>query len=310
MATLKELASRPSPLASGHRACAGCPAPTVVRQILMASKYPVVVTCATGCLEVVTTIYPYTAWRVPFMHSAFENSAATISGIETAYRALKKQGKIEEEIRFIAFGGDGGTYDIGLQALSGALERGHRFLYVCYNNEAYMNTGIQRSSATPLCAHTTTAPAGKAIPGKPQWRKDLTEIVAAHRIPYVAQAAPSHWRDLMKKVEKALEVDGPAFLNVFTPCPRGWRYEPSKSIEIARLAVETHYWPLYEVENGRYRITHRPKEKKPIEEWLFAQGRFAHLRRPENKEFVRKIQEFVDANWAYLERMEKMTAEG
>jgi len=309
MATLKEMAAKPSPLASGHRACAGCPAPTVVRQVLMASEHPVVVTCATGCLEVVTTIYPYTAWRVPFMHSAFENAAATISGIETAYRALKKQGKMDRDIRFIAFGGDGGTYDIGLQALSGALERGHRFLYVCYNNEAYMNTGIQRSSATPMFANTTTAPAGKAVPGKPQWRKDLTEIVVAHNIPYAAQASVSHWRDLMRKVQKALEVDGPAFINVLSPCPRGWRHDPSKSVEIARLAVQTCYWPLYEVENGRYKITVKPKEKKPVSEWLFMQGRFAHLKKPEAQNAVEEIQKFVDKKWAWLERMEKMGME-
>lgn len=309
MAKLKEIISKESPLAPGHRACAGCPAPTVVRQILLASKYPVVVSCATGCLEVVTTIYPYTSWRVPFMHSAFENVAATISGIETAYRFFKKQGKIKKEIRFIAFGGDGGTYDIGLQSLSGALERGHRFLYVCYNNEAYMNTGIQRSSATPLCSNTTTAPAGRMIPGKPQWRKDLTEIVVAHNIPFVAQASPSHWQDLMRKVEKALEMEGPSFINVFTPCPRGWRHDPSKSIEIARLAVDTCYWPLYEVEHGRYRITYRPKEKKPVEDWLFMQGRFAHLKEPRNREYVGEIKRFVEDKWQWLQKMERLTVE-
>jgi len=300
MATVKELVKRKELLAPGHRACAGCAAPTVLRLILKATETPVVVTSATGCMEVVTTIYPYTAWRCPFIHSAFENSAATISGIETAYRAHKKRGRLDRDIKFIAIGGDGGTYDIGLQALSGAVERGHNFVYVCYNNEAYMNTGIQRSGATPFRAHTSTAPAGKVIPGKSQQRKDMTEIMVAHGIPYAAQASPGHWRDLVKKMEKALAVDGPAFLNVLAPCPRGWRHDTSKSIEMARLAVETCYWPLYEVEDGVYRVTQKPKEKRPVSEWLFAQGRFAHLKKPENAGFVQEIQEFVDRKWAYL----------
>ncbi len=211
MANIKELSEKiPERLSPGHRLCAGCGASIAVRQVLMGTEDPVVVVSATGCLEVATTIYPYTAWNVPFMHNAFENAASTISGIETAYRALKKKGKIKKEIKFIAFGGDGGTYDIGLQALSGALERGHNFVYVCYDNEAYMNTGIQRSSATPYGASTTTAPAGKAVPGKVQFRKDLTAIVAAHRIPYAAQATISNWNDLVTKSQKAFSAEGPA----------------------------------------------------------------------------------------------------
>ena len=197
MASIKELSKQPERLSGGHRLCAGCGASIAVRMIFMATKDPVVVGAATGCLEVATTIFPYTAWKVPFIHNAFENVAATMSGVETAYRALKKKGKIKKEIKFVAFGGDGGTYDIGLQSLSGMLERGHNVLYVCYNNEAYMNTGIQRSSATPCGASTTTAPAGKVIPGKPQMRKDLTAIIAAHNIPYAAQATISHWNDLI-----------------------------------------------------------------------------------------------------------------
>jgi pyruvate ferredoxin oxidoreductase beta subunit len=187
--TLKDIAAKEDRLGPGHRMCAGCGAPIIVRQILNAIEEPVVVANATGCLEVATTIYPYTAWRVPWIHSAFENAAATIAGVEAMYRSLVRQGKIEDRnIKFLAFGGDGGTYDIGLQALSGALERGHNFLYICYDNQGYMNTGIQRSSATPHGAATTTSPAGTVIPGKPQFRKDLTAIVAAHDIPYAAQA--------------------------------------------------------------------------------------------------------------------------
>jgi pyruvate ferredoxin oxidoreductase beta subunit len=198
--TPKELAKRPERLAPGHRLCAGCGASIVVRQMLAAIDDPVVIANATGCLEVGTTIYPYTAWRVPWIHNAFENAASTISGVEAAYRSMVRQGKIpEQDVKFLAFAGDGGTYDIGIQALSGAVERGHQFLYVCYDNGAYMNTGIQRSSATPFGANTTTSPAGKVIPGKKQFRKDLTAIMAAHGIPYVAQGGGLWWAGLYER---------------------------------------------------------------------------------------------------------------
>ncbi len=296
MPSLKDLSKKEDLLSSGHRLCPGCGAPIIVRQVLLTSDTPVVVCCPTGCLEVATTIYPYTAWKVPFIHNAFENAASTICGVESAYRSLKKQGKIDREIRFIAFGGDGGTYDIGLQAISGALERGHRFLYICYDNEAYMNTGIQRSSASPRGAFTTTSPPGKAIPeGKTEFRKDLTKIIAAHNIPYVAQASPGHYNDLMKKVQKALNANGPSFINILSPCPRGWRYPADQTIEIAKLAVLTGFWPLYEIENGKYRITYKPrKKKKPLKDFLVAQGRFKHLFRDENKGILEELQREVD----------------
>jgi len=272
--------------------------------MLAAIDEPVVLSNATGCLEVATTIYPYTAWRVPWIHNAFENAASTISGVEAAYRSMVRQGKIpEQDVKFIAFGGDGGTYDIGLQALSGAVERGHQFLYVCYDNGAYMNTGIQRSSATPLGAHTTTSPAGKVIPGKQQFRKDLTAIMAAHGIPYVAQAAPSQWRDLMKKTRKAVNCGGPAFMNVLSSCNRGWRHGTDETVEITQLAVDTCYWPLYEVEEGVWRLTYKPREKLPVEEWLKRQGRFRHLFRPENRHLIDRLQEEVDRRWERLLRL-------
>jgi pyruvate ferredoxin oxidoreductase beta subunit len=262
---------------------------------------PVVLTNATGCLEVATTIYPYTAWRVPWMHNAFENSASTMAGIEAAYRSMVRQGKIEEQnTKFIAFGGDGGTYDIGLQALSGAVERGHQFLYVCYDNGAYMNTGIQRSSATPFGAHTTTSPAGSVVPGKRQFRKDLTRIMAAHDIPYVAQAAPSKWRDLMEKTRKAVDCGGPAFMNVLSSCNRGWRHATETTIELTQLAVDTCYWPLYEVENGEWKLSYRPRQKPPVEEWLKRQGRFRHLFKPQNRHMIGQLQDEVDRRWEEL----------
>lgn len=301
MANLKQLSELEGFFTPGHRMCAGCVAPVVVRQVAMAAgDTPVVVANATGCLEVASTIFPYTAWRCSWIHNAFENTAATLSGVETAYRALKKQGKINKDIKFIAFGGDGGTYDIGLQSLSGAMERGHNMVYICYDNGAYMNTGIQRSSATPQFADTTTSPAGKVIPGKVQWRKDLAAIMAAHNIPYVAQVAPSHFNDLIAKVQKALAVDGPAFINALAPCPRGWRYDTREGIEMTRLAVETCYWPLYEVENGEWRLTYKPREKKPLVEWLKKQGRFRHLFTEENKPLLEEFQRRVDQEWEKL----------
>jgi len=298
--TLKELSKKQDLLTGGHRLCAGCGAPIVVRQILLAAEDPVIVTSATGCLEVATTIYPFTAWRVPFFHSAFENSAATATGIEAMYQSLKKQGKMDRKIRFIAFGGDGGTYDIGLQSLSGALERGHDFTYICYDNGAYMNTGIQRSSSTPMGAATTTSPAGKVIPGKMQKRKNLSKIVEAHDIPYMAQASPSQWRDLMQKVRKALNTEGPSFLNIVAPCNRGWRSALDGAIRESQLAVETCFWPLYEVENGKTKVTYKPKEKKPLEEWLKIQGRFKHLFKPKNEWIIQEMQEQVDKEWEAL----------
>ncbi|MGQ9472904.1 MAG: thiamine pyrophosphate-dependent enzyme [Candidatus Caldatribacteriaceae bacterium] len=302
MPSLKELAKRKEMLTPGHRLCAGCGAPIAVRLILMAADKPVVAANATGCLEVSTSIFPYTAWSIPWIHNAFENAAATISGVESMYRVKKRKGEIKEDMYFIAFGGDGGTYDIGLQALSGALERGHRFLYVCYNNEAYMNTGIQRSSATPLGTWTTTSPEGKVQPGKLQWRKNLTEIVIAHGIPYVAQSAPWNWRDLVNKAEKAFHTNGPSFLNVLASCNRGWRHLPGDTLKIMQLASDCCIWPMYEVENGKYRLTYKPKEKKPVEEWLKTQGRFKHLFTPKNRHLIDEIQAYVDREWEALLR--------
>ncbi len=304
MATIKELSHKEERLTGGHRLCAGCGASIAVRQVLLGADGPVVAGSATGCLEVSTTPYPFTAWDIPFVHNAFENSAATMSGVEAAYNALKRKGKIpaDKDIKFVAFGGDGGTYDIGLQSLSGAMERGHNMLYVCYDNGAYMNTGIQRSGSTPFGASTTTSPAGKVRQGKPQMRKDLTQIMAAHNIPYVAQASISHWKDLVNKAEKAFRVDGPAFINVMAPCPRGWRVGNDQTVEISKLAVQTGFWPLYEVEDGEWKLNFKPKELKPIEEFLKPQGRFKHLFKPGNEHLVEEFQAQVDTNWGRLKK--------
>lgn len=304
MANIKELVKGKELFTGGHRACVGCGAVIVARQVLMAAGPNTIVTNATGCLEVVSTIFPYTSWNVPFLHSAFENAAASISGIEALYKSWTRQGKYNKKLNLIAFGGDGGTYDIGLQALSGAAERGHNILYVCYNNEAYMNTGVQRSGATPKGADTTTAPVGKVKKGKEQYRKDLTEIMVAHKIPYAAQTIVGNWRDLTSKVEKALSIEGAKFINVFQPCMLGWKYEPELTCEMGREAADTCVWPLYEVQDGKYRITYKPKEKRPIMEWLSKQGRFRHLLKPENKALLDDLQMATDRNWEELLKKE------
>lgn len=309
--TFKDLETTEPAFAGGHRLCAGCAEGTIVRQVLDAARYsspdgtkinlkdpyPVVVGVATGCLEVATTPCPYTSWGVPAFHNAFENIAATMSGVAEAYAVLKKRGKTaqKKDHRFVAFAGDGGTYDIGFQSLSGALERGHKFLYVCLNNEGYMNTGIQRSSATPFGAWTTTTNAGKV-----EWRKDLTSIIVAHGIPYVAQAAPfsAKPRDLYEKVGRAFAAGGPAFMNVLSPCSRGWRFPEKDTMKLARLAVETCYWPLFEVTEGKWTLNYKPKNKLPVSEFLSAQEKFKNILN--DKEKVCYIQNRIDLEWRTL----------
>lgn len=297
----KDLTKR---LASGHATCAGCGIPAIVRTVLGATEEPIIVSNATGCLEVTTTIYPNTSWKVPYIHSAFGNAAATAAGIDAAQKALAsrqaQEGKEFKKAKIVAFGGDGGTYDIGLQALSGALERGHDFLYVCYDNEGYMNTGGQRSGATPYGANTETAPAGRESFGKVQQRKDLMEIVRAHGIKYLAQANVAYLADLKKKAQKALNTPGPSFLLVLQPCTNLWKFPTSEYVAVGKLATETNFWPLYEIEDGSYVINYVAKEKKPIEEFLKTQGRFKHLFAEKNKDAIEDIQKTVDENMAML----------
>lgn len=310
---LKQLSHSEVRMCEGHRLCAGCAEPIIARQVLMATDKPVVVANATGCFEVSTSIYPFSSWEVPWIHIAFENAPASISGVEAAYNALKRQGKLDQEIKFLAFGGDGATYDIGFQSLSGAIERGHDFLYVCFNNEAYMNTGIQRSGATQRGASTTTCPAGSCIPGKREFPKDLTKIIIAHDLPYAAQASPHNWKDLIEKSRKGFDIPGPAFINVISPCPRGWRHDGSLTIAMSKLAVETCVWPLYEFENGIWRLTGESlriaegsKERKPVSEWLGSQGRFKHLMKGKFTSVADEIQQNVDKKWEQLLKLCEM----
>ncbi|MBO4748756.1 MAG: pyruvate ferredoxin oxidoreductase [Lachnospiraceae bacterium] len=299
----REIQAREERLAPGHRMCAGCGGTIAVRNVLKA-LHPgdkAVIGNATGCLEVSSYMYPYTAYEDSYIHNAFENAGATLSGVETAYHALKKRGKIGSEYKFITFGGDGGTYDIGLQSLSGAMERGHDMVYVCYDNGAYMNTGVQRSSATPMYADTTTTPTGKNSNGKPQSRKDLATIIAAHNIPYVAQTTfIGNLKDLYVKAERAIYTPGAAFLNIMAPCPRGWKYDAPDIIEICKLGVETCYWPLFEVVEGEWRLNYQPKHKLPLEDFLRKQGRFKHLFTPGNEYLIEAFQAEVDKRWEEL----------
>ncbi|MFC2044744.1 pyruvate synthase subunit PorB [Chloroflexota bacterium] len=283
--------------APGHRACQGCAEALAVRLTCKALGRNVIVVSATGCVEIFSSQFPWTSWRVPWIHTLFENTAAVASGIEAGLTKMVEKGKSpSKEVRVVAMAGDGGTSDIGLQALSGVLERGTDLIYICFDNEAYMNTGIQRSSATPYGASTTTVPAGKESIGQFSWKKNMPEIVAAHNIPYVATACSSYAFDLMEKVKKAVTVNGPSYIHILSPCPTGWRCSPESSIEVGRLAVQTRVFPLYEVENGRYKLWRGIARPRPVKDYFKLQGRFRHL----SEETIAEIQERVDKEYLRL----------
>ena len=298
----KEL-SKPERFAPGHRLCAGCGAGILCRAVTRALDEgdKAVICNATGCLEVSSFMYPYTAWQDSYIHSAFENTSAVASGVEAAYRMKKKKGQLDATYKIIAIGGDGGTYDIGFQSLSGAMERGTDMVYFCYDNEAYMNTGIQRSSSTPRFASATTTPSGAVSVGKTQDKKDLTQVMAAHNIPYVAQTTfIGNMRDLHEKAHRAIYTEGPAFVNVMSPCPRGWQYPAQDLAKICKIAVDSCIWPMYEVIEGRYHLNYEPKTKLPVEDFMRLQGRFAHCFKPGNEWTIEAAQEYVDRKWEDL----------
>ena len=284
--------------APGHRACIGCGEALAVRHVCKALGNNVIIVTATGCVEIISSLLPQTSWQVAWIHTLFENVGAVVSGIESAYKVRKRKGKVPaaKEVKFVGFGGDGATTDIGIQALSGAMERGHDFIYCCFDNEAYMNTGIQRSSSTPYGAWTTTAPVGKKSIGQMTWKKNMPEIAVAHRIPYVATASPSYPFDLMDKVKRGVETEGPAYLHILSVCPTGWRSTPDITIELGRLAVETGIFPLYEVINGEYRLSVDLPELKPVKEYLKKQGRFKHL----TEDIIEQIQARVEEDYMRL----------
>ena len=295
-----KLITKKENFAPGHRACIGCGEALAVRLACKALGDDVIITNATGCIEIISSQLPYTSWRLPWIHTLFENTAAVASGIEAGLKAMARKGRgLAVEAKVVAMAGDGGTSDIGLQALSGALERGHDFLFLCFDNEAYMNTGIQRSSATPYGASTTTSPAGKVSIGQSAWKKNVPAIVVAHNAPYVATACPSYPFDLMDKVKKGLETNGPAYVHILSVCPTGWRCLPELSVRIGRLAVETGIFPLYEVENGRYKLSFDFPKLRPIDDYLKSQGRFKHLSPDE----IKKIQARVTEEYQKLKEM-------
>jgi len=291
------LVTKKEPFAPGHRACIGCGEALAVRLACKALGQNVVIANATGCMEIVSSPLPTTSWKVPWIHTLFENTAAVASGIESGLKIMMKKGRIaRQDITVVAMAGDGGTSDIGLQALSGAMERGHNFVYICFDNEAYMNTGIQRSSSTPYGASTTTSPAGKVSIGQVSWKKNMPAIAAAHNIPYVATACPSYPFDLMDKVEKAAATPGPAYVHILSVCPTGWRCPTDLSVKLGRLAVETGIFPLYEVENGKYKLNFDFPRLKPVTDYMKLQGRFRHL----SEDIIEKIQRRVTADYAAL----------
>ena len=288
---------------AGHRACTGCGEALAVRIACKALGNDVIIANATGCMEIVSSQLPYTAWRIPWIHTLFENTAAVASAIEAGLKVLKRKGKGPNyDINVVAMAGDGGTSDIGLQALSGAFLRGHKMLYICFDNEGYMNTGNQRSSATPYGAATTTSPAGKMSIGQLNWKKNMPAIAVAHGIDYVATATPSYPFDMMAKIKKGLATPGPAYIHVLSVCPTGWRSAPELSVRLGRMAVQTGIFPLYEVVNGQYRLSFDFPKLKPIQGYLKLQGRFRHL----TDETIKKIQDRVTQE--YLQLVEK--AEG
>ena len=299
-------------VAKGHRACQGCGEVLAMRLIHKILGKNTIVSTATGCMEIISSSYPDTAWKIPWLHVAFENAASVCSGVEAGYKALARKGRVpDRRLQFIAMAGDGGTADIGLQALSGALERGHDFMYICYDNEAYMNTGIQRSSCTPYGASTTTSPSGKKSIGQTTWKKNMVEIVAAHDVPYVATINPSYPIDLAMKVRKAMSIKGPRYLHVYAGCPTGWRSDSDMTIQIGRLAVQSGVFPLYEIDHNRYRITVPTPERIPVKKYLETQRRFRHLMHApkglDGQTPIDKIQKKTDEKYEEILLKEKVT---
>ena len=291
------LVQKAEKFAPGHRACIGCGEALAVRLSMKALGNNVIVANATGCMEIVASQLPFSSWHLPWIHTLFENTAAVASGIEAGYKAMRRKGRdLPADTKFIAMGGDGATSDIGIQALSGAMERGHDFVYICFDNEAYMNTGIQRSSATPYGAMTTTSPAGSKSIGQFSWKKDMPAIAVAHNIPYVATACHSYPFDLMDKVARAAAMPGPAYIHILSVCPTGWRSPTDTVIKLGRLAAETGMFPLYEVVDGKYKMSLDLPKLRPVKDYLKLQGRFRHL----SDENIAVIQARVDKEYKKL----------
>jgi pyruvate ferredoxin oxidoreductase beta subunit len=315
---LKEFSTSNDRFEGSNLMCPGCAHNIIVREVLNATDDPIIVATATGCLEVCTAVYPHTSWDVSWMHIGFENAATAIAGVEAMHKARKRKGLIPEgqrDPKFVAFGGDGATYDIGFQWLSGAVERGHDFMYVCLDNEVYANTGGQRSSSTPLGASTTTSPAGRVSYGEKKMKKSMMEIMSAHGAPYVAQVAPNKWKDMVKKVQRGFETEGPVYINAMSACTTEWKFAPEDTIAVSDLGIDSCVWPLYEIINDidddgvivdtKLNITYRPKNKIPVREYLEAQPRFRHLFKGDHEDVIKTWQKLVDSRWELLQRREE-----
>lgn len=304
---LKQFSKSAERFEGAHLLCPGCAHGMIVREVLNAVDGPIAIGNSTGCLEVSTAVYPHTSWNVPWIHIGFENGSTAICGAEAMYKALERKSKYKgQKPKFVAFGGDGATYDIGFQWISGCFERGHDFTYICLDNEVYANTGGQRSGSTPLGASTSTTPAGKVSYGKKQKKKDLLSIMAAHGSPYVAQVAPNKWKDMNAKIKKAIDTEGPTFINAMSACTTEWKFNSNHTVEMSDLAVDSLVFPLYEIIDGHeLRITYRPKKVIPVRDYLAAQGRFKHLFKPENEHIIEQFQKDVDARWELLQRREE-----
>lgn len=304
---LKQFSNVAERFEGSHLLCPGCAHGMIVREVLNATESPLLLGTSTGCLEVSTAVYPYTSWNVPWIHIGFENSSTAIAGAEAMYKALLKKGRYKgQKPKFVAFGGDGSTYDIGFQWISGCFERGHDITYICLDNEVYANTGGQRSGSTPLGSSTSTSPAGKVSYGKKEKKKDILSIMAAHGAPYVAQVAPNKWKDMNKKIKRAIDTDGPTFINAMSACTTEWKFDSDKTVGVSDLAVDSLVFPLFEIVNGvELNITYRPKNIIPVRDYLAAQGRFKHLFKPENEHIIEEFQKDVNNRWEYLQRREE-----
>ncbi|XPV68360.1 MAG: thiamine pyrophosphate-dependent enzyme [Halarcobacter sp.] len=306
---LKTFSTAAERFEGSHVLCPGCAHSIIVREVLNATNDNLVVAASTGCLEVCTAIYPHTSWDCSWIHIGFENGSTAVAGAEAMNKALRKKGKISAdtpEPKFVAFGGDGATYDIGFQWISGCFERGHDMMYVCLDNEVYANTGGQRSSSTPIGASTTTAPAGSTSYGETKNKKDMLSIMAAHGSPYVAQVAPNKWKDMVKKIQTGFATKGPVFINAMSACTTEWKFQPHETIEASDLAVDSLVFPLYEIIDGtELNITYRPKNIIPVKDYLAFQPRFKHLFTPGNEHILEEWQKRVDAKWEYLQRREE-----
>lgn len=306
---LKDFSTSADRFEGGNLLCPGCAHSIIVREVLNATNDDLILAASTGCLEVCTAVYPHTSWDVSWIHIGFENGSTAIAGAEAMYKALKTKGRLKQPDRkpkFVAFGGDGATYDIGFQWISGCFERGHDMMYVCLDNEVYANTGGQRSSSTPIGTSATTTPAGTMSYGEKRNKKDIVAIMAAHGAPYVAQVAPNKWKDMVAKIQKGFATEGPVFINAISACTTEWKFAPEDTISISDLATDSLVFPLYEIIDGHeLNITYRPKNIIPVRDYLGAQGRFKHLFTKQYEYLIDEWQTRVDAKWIALQRREE-----